>query len=164
MTTTRVYVGIDPGLSGAIGWVTHDGHADAQLLPLTTAREIDAEALRLQLEILRPEFVVIELVGGRPGNGSVASFNFGMAYGAAIVSTISARCLYARVRPQAWQKAILGPSVAKGETKAAAISYVKQAFPSVSLVPKGCRVENHNLADAVCLAEYARRCRRAAPW
>lgn len=42
----------------------------------------------------------------------------------------------------------------KAAQKAAAVAFIAQRYPSINLVPKGCRTENHNLAEAVCLAAY----------
>ncbi len=42
----------------------------------------------------------------------------------------------------------------KEAQKQAAIEHVRRLFPDVSLIPSGCRVANHNIAEAVCLAAY----------
>lgn len=42
----------------------------------------------------------------------------------------------------------------KNAQKAAAVAFVHDLCPGIDLIPPGCRIENHNLAEAVCLARY----------
>lgn len=59
-----------------------------------------------------------------------------------------------QVHPQTWKAVVL-----KGTTKdkAAAISFVRQAFPGVPLVFGSKRVPHDGVADAICIAVYAVR-------
>ncbi len=59
------------------------------------------------------------------------------------------------VTPQAWKKAVLAGTA---RDKAAAIAFATRRFPGVPLLatPRS-RTPHDGVADAVCLAEYARR-------
>jgi Holliday junction resolvasome RuvABC endonuclease subunit len=157
---TRYWCGIDPGLSGAIAFLPEKGDPVAYPLPLMETdhgqREVDGCALISLLEDFLPSVVMIELIQGFGGASSACKL--GQAYGSAIVATLSSRIRLERVRPQAWQKAVLGLTSGKrNDTKAASIAFVRDTYPKVSLRNAISRVKTcHNIADAVCLAHYAR--------
>ena len=65
---TRLYAGIDPGVSGAVGFVLADGSfsdvLDMPTLATTTGRrQIDFAALAAILRDHAPAFVLVERVG-----------------------------------------------------------------------------------------------------
>lgn len=152
-----IYLGIDPGLKGAIAWVTSDGRAWAHRTPTLAARKgrdfFEAE----MVEYLREHPVrhcVIEAVGAMPKQGVTSTFTFGMGYGLWLGMLAALGIPHERVRSQAWKKAILAGTK---RDKAAAVAWCQRAYPSVVLVPKGCRVPHDGMAEAVCLSELARR-------
>ncbi len=60
-----------------------------------------------------------------------------------------------RVAPSTWRKEILGN---KNATKEDAINYCTEHFSDVNLLRTNrSRIQDHNLAEALCIAEYAKR-------
>ena len=55
------------------------------------------------------------------------------------------------VKPQKWQKEILG-NIPKGKSKEYAYTYARKKWPTLNLLKK-----HDGLIDALCIAEYARR-------
>lgn len=145
-----IYIGIDPGKNGAMAII--DGDA-IRLVPFS-----DGEYIR-QLFILhhnREEaFCALERVGAMPGQGVTSMFNFGRNYGF-IQGLLSAHCIpYELVTPQKWKKA-LGVTGDKNSS----IAVCKRLFPGVSLKrTERCAKEHDGMAEALLLAEYARRVR-----
>lgn len=45
--------------------------------------------------------------------------------------------------------------------KEAAVRFISTRYPEINLVPPRCRVADHNLAEAVCLAHYGQEAERA---
>jgi hypothetical protein len=102
-------------------------------------------------------FAVIEKVGGyigKPQPGS-AMFKFGMSYGGLRMALIAAGISFLEVTPQQWQKTLGVSTKKKNETKGKFKNRLKalaqQIFPSVKVTLA--------TADALLLAEYARRLR-----
>lgn len=155
MPTPTIWCGIDPGLSGAIALIGNGSLVAAcpfRLIdgPGHLTRELDTAWLAEVLEEYNPRIVMLELVQGF--KGASASFKFGQSYGSIITTTLAARFRLERVRPQAWQKAILGEDIE--DTKKASIAFAEANWPGV------CRINrklNHNVSDSLCLAEFARR-------
>ncbi len=154
-TPSECVAGCDPGLSGSIAfWSGPDSTPLVYDLPLCDDyREVDGVALLGLLNDFSPRLVMLELVQGF--RGASAAFKLGQSYGTIIVATLSARIRLERVRPQTWQKAILGTNSGnRRDTKAASVAHVRAAFPKADLRRPGVRYD-HNRADAICLAEYA---------
>ena len=76
-------IGIDPGLSGAIAWVSEDGHlirvADMPTVEVNGKKKVSPQMLVSMLEehddLIR--LAAIEEVGAMPGQGVTSMFNFG---------------------------------------------------------------------------------------
>ena len=85
-------LGIDPGLTGALAWLTREGHL-IDIVDMPTARIRDkpriiaAELARL-LRTRPLDYVVIEQVGPHRGEGSGGAFSFG--YGAGLLEGVAA--------------------------------------------------------------------------
>lgn len=152
-----IFCGIDPGLSGALAWVSSDGRVWALPTPTLAAKAgrdfYEAE----MVELLREHPIrhcAIEAVGAMPKQGVTSMFRFGMGYGLWLGMLAAVGIPHERVRPQAWKKEVLAGTT---KDKAAAVEWCRRAYPSVGLVPKGCRKPHDGIAEAVALAEYARR-------
>lgn len=94
----------------------------------------------------RTVFAVIERVHSMPKQGVASSFKFGRSYGFLRGCLIASGIPFEEVTPQVWQKAL--GCLSRGDknvTKARA----QQLFPSLKIT--------HATADALLLAEYARR-------
>lgn len=162
----RIFAGIDPGWSGGIALIASDG--GVKLIPMPDTEDgmlMVAMALK-DLGILEgiESSVYIEKVGGfigtRPGGGehrNLASghsmFKFGHAYGAIRMACVAAGLPPREVTPQTWQKALGIRPKEKGESQASHKRRIKEKagelFPTAKVTLK--------TADALCIAEYARR-------
>ncbi len=82
-----VFIGIDPGLSGAVAFIGEGGLSvfDMPTLKAGTKRTIDeielARIIDDATKLNHIEAVALEQVGVRPGEGSVGAFTFGRGYG-----------------------------------------------------------------------------------
>jgi hypothetical protein len=83
-------------------------------------------------------------------------FTFGQNLGAWEMGLAAAGIPFERVTPQKWKSAM---GIPKGSDKAASIRRAEELFPDVDFVPPGCRVKSDAFAEALLLAEYARRSR-----
>ena len=109
MKAPRLFAGIDPGLSGAVGFVCERGafHNVADLPTVTTTtgrRQIDFGALAVLLDAMRPDFVLLERVGPRPGEGAVGAFGFGVSYGGILAVLASLRLPHDVIQPATWKR------------------------------------------------------------
>ena len=152
-------LGIDPGLDGALARIGPDG-VEASVTPTIAAgrggrRGYDTGGMLALLEARPIDLAVIEAVGPRPGQGVASMFSFGRGLGLIEGLLGGLRIPYQLVLPQAWKRSVLAGTA---RDKAAAIAFAGRLFPSVPLraTPR-CRVPHDGIADALCLAEYARR-------
>ena len=137
------YMGIDPGYSGAIAVVDEVGSlVDLQRLK-DTEHDISSFMLGRQLTV---ELAILEKVSAMPRQGVASTFKFGTSYGFCRGLLVCNRVRFEVVPPGTWQRAM--GCLTKGDknvTKAAA----QRLFPGEKVV--------HAVADAMLLAEYARR-------
>lgn len=143
----KTYIGIDPGKSGALAVIYPDGSVET--VPF------DAVQYSKKLSELRYEDCVccVEKVGAMPGQGVVSMFNFGHNFGF-IEGVLGAIGMpYQLVPPQTWKK-----EFSLSSDKAKSIEVCQKLFPNVSLLatPRS-RKPNDGIAEALLLAEYARR-------
>lgn len=147
-------IGIDPGLSGGIGFVHYGLESfESWKMPVIRVgkkREIDIGSL---LEILKDDYdlIVIEKVHAMPKQGVSSTFTFGMGYGILQGICATKGWPYVLVTPQAWKKVILAGT---NKDKGAAISYINRMYPTLEY--EGKRICDGQ-ADALCLAEYGKR-------
>jgi hypothetical protein len=94
----------------------------------------------------------IEGVNAMPGQGVVSMFKFGFVTGQleSIFRMLNIE-LY-RVYPVKWKNSILG----KGKhIKQDSVTYCQEHYPHIPLLRTiKSRVPDHNIADAICIAEY----------
>lgn len=142
-----VYVGIDPGKSGAMAIQFQNG-------PIVTV-PFDADAYNEWLGNLESQDVMccLEKVSAMPGQGVVSMFNFGHNLGL-IEGLLKAHEIpYQLVPPQTWKK-----EFSLSSDKAKSIDVCKKLFPKVNLLPtERSRKPSDGIAEAVLMAEYARR-------
>jgi crossover junction endodeoxyribonuclease RuvC len=145
-------VAIDPGLKGAIA-VLSDGGISVHRMPIA-GKDLDLPTIAAIIKAASPEWIILEKVGAMPGQGVASTFKFGKGYG--MIQGIAAAMEVALelTTPQRWKKVVLHGTT---KDKAAAIAFCRRAFPTIPLVPKGCRVPHDGIADALCLLEYGRR-------
>ena len=97
---------------------------------------------------------VVEKVGARPGQGVTSMFNFGRSAGY-IEGVLSALGIpYQLIPPATWKKEFS----LIGKDKQASIVTCHKLFPDVDLKRSNrCRTDSDGKAEALLLAEYARR-------
>jgi len=145
-------VGIDPGLKGAIA-VLSDGAIAVHKMPIA-GKELDLPTIATIFTAARPRWIVLEKVGAMPGQGVTSVFTFGKGYGMIQGLAAGLGLPLELTTPQRWKSTVLHGTA---KDKDAAIAFCRRTFPSVSLIPKGCRKPHDGIADALCLAEYGRR-------
>lgn len=146
----REYIGIDPGKSGAIAVITiyRDGHREVEVAAFS-----ESGYLRILKNHSIQSVAVVEKVGAMPGQGVVSMFNFGHNLGF-IEGVIQANDIpYQLVPPQTWKK-----EFSLNSDKQRSIEVCQKLFPDVSLLPtEKSRKPNDGMAEALLMAEYARR-------
>lgn len=155
MNVQRI-LGIDPGYSGALACihpVGSGGVVTTYPMPIV-AKELDEESLSKLITGINPGIVVMEKVHAMPGNGVVSSFRFGQIYGQIITLIKMLRYRLELVAPQTWKAEVLRDTA---KDKQAAIDYCTRAFSLDCMILPGCRKPSHDIADAICIAEYGRR-------
>jgi crossover junction endodeoxyribonuclease RuvC len=152
-------MGIDPGLDGAVAVILPAG-AEAHVTPTIAAarggkRRLDAAGMLVLLERHPIALAVIEAVGPMPKQGVVSTFRFGVGFGTWLGMLAALRIPHLAVTPHAWKKAILAGTT---KDKGAAILWAQRRFPEVSLLATArSKVPHDGLADALAIAEFARR-------
>lgn len=152
-------VGIDPGVSGAVGQIS-GGAVSVQDVPTfetrvgkTLRRRLDLAALAEMfrgLAMLGPDLVVIEQVNGMPRDGGSRAFEFGYTAGA--LAAMAAACMlpYQLVPSVVWKGAMRVK-----DDKDGARLIASRLFPEAAHNWR--RAKDHNRAEAVLIAEYGRR-------
>jgi Holliday junction resolvasome RuvABC endonuclease subunit len=144
----KTIIGIDPGKSGGIAWISGCGPC-VEKMP---------ETLQDLWELVRDIshgfpygsnnqlIAYIEQVASSPQQGVKSAFTFGNGFGHLEMALTARSIPFVRVRPQVWQKALGCMSGGdKNKTKARA----QELFPSLKIT--------HATADALLIAEYGRR-------
>jgi len=143
-------LGIDPGISGALAWLSDDGHlistTDMPAIEVHGKKKVSPQILTSELAGRRPILAVIEDVGAMPGQGVTSMFNFG--YSAGILAGVCAGLGIPTVlyRPAVWKRAAGVPA-----DKGAARQMAQRLWP-------GCRdfdrVKDDGRAEAALLARW----------
>ena len=142
-----IYIGIDPGQGGGIAWISHDGKTAAAKF---TEYRIIHDLFAMITTLRTPSRIVIEHVHAMPKQGVSSTFKFGANYGWWKGFLMAFGRQWQDVEPRVWQKhlgCLTGGK--KNVTKAFAARLVAESGSSVRVT--------HAVADAICLAEYARQ-------
>ena len=144
-----ICVGIDPGKSGGYAWIW-DGEV--------TARPWDDEFFVQEMHCLSAtgEKVVacVEKVGAMRGQGVTSMFTFGKSAGYIEGVLAALGISYQLVMPKRWKAEF----TLNGKDKAASVEVCRRLFPEVNLRPTPrCRKDSDGMAEALLMAEYARR-------
>ena len=170
--TPTCYIGVDPGLHGALVVLTTEGdimysvRADEyteRAKPKSARRLYMPTSMRTELaRFCGPQdasglrfHVCIEAQQAMPKQGVSSSFLTGRGYGLWEGLVVGLGLPYTIVQPRAWTKAMLAG--VSGEGKARSILAAQRRWPAFSLVPKGCRKPDDALADAALIAAYVMR-------
>jgi hypothetical protein len=161
---TGVVVGVDPGFSGAFAAIDiESGVIAAYPMPSVKDKGKSDINVAMILSLLASwdrnsiRLVMIEKTGSHKTDGHMQAYKFGFNVGLlhGIIRGLSLPL--DSVSPQRWQQAILG-GVRQGGTKAESIAFCKRRWPGLSLLPTSrCTKDSDGIADAACIAEFARR-------
>jgi crossover junction endodeoxyribonuclease RuvC len=149
------FIGIDPGLSGAIAVWPENGEPVVNDMPtfeITVNGKKKTQIDLAQLARTTPQswqswHAFIENPGAMPGNGAVSMFNFGFACGVAQMAVAAAGIPYTLVKPAIWKRA-LGLTADKDASRQLA----SRLFPQSAHL--WARKKDDGRAEAVLLAYY----------
>lgn len=146
----RLIIGIDPGAAGGIGVYSI---TQGRLIMAIKMPETPTDLLAfLKLHSLNSK-CYLEKVGGIPGNGANAMFNFGRGYGHLEMALLACRIPTETVTPQKWQKEFQlggrGKTMSKTEWKNKLKAKAQQLFPTFNATLATC--------DAMLIALYGSR-------
>lgn len=175
-----LYIGIDPGLDGGLAAIRHNEVVAAVAMPVytTTVKRNKKTVKKRHLFCFgilswfnsvmycwpghEPYemycHLAVEAVSARPKQGVTSMFTFGKGVGTllgmiSVLDFTNENFKYIEVSPKKWKNVVL-PNTTKD--KNAAIQFVKDKFPDVSLLPTARHSVPHDgIADAICLAYYA---------
>lgn len=143
-----IYIGIDPGKDGAMA-ILFDKSYEAEIWTFSP------ESYKMVCETYGKYTTrcCLERVGAMPGQGVTSTFKFGENFGF-IQGLLAAYSIpYELVTPQKWKKGfqITGD-------KNSSIAVCKRLFPGVGLHrTERCTKDHDGMAEALLMAEYARR-------
>lgn len=162
----KVFCGIDPGKDGCLAIL---GYRETPILIPFSETEYANQLRRLGYCCCRTEaekdlaaimrvpptevFCVVEHVNAMPGQGVTSCFSFGQNFGFILGLLTAFRLPYELVRPLKWKKEFSCTS-----DKNTSIEVAQRLFPDVDLrrTPQ-CRKPHDGIAEALLMAEYARR-------
>lgn len=146
----KLYMGVDPGKSGCIVLLSGESQLVAQIRLDTTPQDI-ADGLRpYRREIA---FGILEKVHSLPRDAAKCAFTFGTSYGFVWGLCVASGIRHEFKRPQDWQKAM---GCMTGGDKNVSKAKAQALWPTVKVI--------HANADALLIAEYARRTARERGW
>ena len=102
-----IYMGIDPGFTGAWGMIDHHGKYVSCGDMINDTKMIRSRLVFAEMSQARDMQdieIVVEAVHSMPKQGVASSFKFGMAYGAALALAERFNCPWETVTPQKWKK------------------------------------------------------------
>lgn len=152
----RVFVGVDPGVSGGIAAVDETSRPLVFLKRPENVKEVleNFQHIRSLSADVRGvlERVNPGVFGGfgkkdKQRMGVVSSFTFGVGYGELRAMLVAAEIPFEEVSPQKWQGAL---NCRTGGDKNVSKAKAASLFPSVPKL-------THAIADALLMAEYCRR-------
>ena len=138
-----LYLGVDPGESGAMAVINADGRFGDYIKLSSTPRDIWYWINRYAEQI---DYAILESVHAMPQQGVSSTFKFGKSFGTCIGLLAASGCRYELVTPQSWQKEL--SCMTRGD-KNVTKNRAQELYPNVKIT--------HAYADAILLAEYARR-------
>ena len=139
----KLYMGIDPGYSGAVALVGPEGKFVDCVRLSETEHDVSEFISEYASDI---EFAILEKVNAMPRQGVSSTFKFGTSYGFCRALLVCHRIRFETAPPGVWQKAMR--CLSKGD-KRVTKSAAQRLFPEEKVV--------HATADSMLIAEYARR-------
>lgn len=147
----RIYIGIDPGKNGGIGFIYNDV-AYCRKCP-TTVQDM-SEEIKVVLGIAPdiPKFAIIEQVHSMPRQGVRSVFTFGQGYGQWLGILTSHEIPYIQITPQKWMKHYGALPKEKKDRKNKLKHLAQQRFPNLNITLA--------TSDAMLLANYLKETKK----
>ena len=138
----QLYMGVDPGMSGAIAILCSDGNV-VRLIRLDSTEHDVATSVGIMAPYIRMAY--IEKVHSMPRQGVASTFKFGTSYGFCRGVLVSHAIPFVEVTPAKWQQAMgCRTKGDKNVSKAAA----QRLWPAEKIT--------HRIADSLLIAEHCR--------
>lgn len=161
------FVGIDPGLSGAVAILDEKGSLvkvlDTPVIELKKAKGKKRVHLEAEMATILRDFnifegiacVGIENVHAMPKQGVTSMFSMGTGFGIWIGILAALQIPYEKIEPRKWKSEM---GIATGSDKSASIVRASQLFPTATFKKDRGRIDTlDGRADALLLAEFLRR-------
>ncbi len=155
------YVGIDPGLSGAVVALASDKTILLRAKAPTFKQPVNHTKYDLQsmlnilkgLKELYPNITAgIERSHSRPTDSRRSAWTTGCGFGFWQMALVAADIPYEIIAPKSWQKLFVDEGK---DTKALSVQTAKTLLPKLDLIPTPrSRKEDHNISDAGLIALY----------
>jgi crossover junction endodeoxyribonuclease RuvC len=170
-----IWGGIDPGLGGALAFISENGIYDVLEVPLLSIKKngknkseynIEQMAIATRAMVMKRVLICQELTHAMPGNGNVSMYSFGRGHGLweGIITALEIPLIFSL--PQQWKK--IYPSLSpnrkatdakdrqkmKSEAKKEALNIARRLFPLVA--SKISRVSDDGKAEALLIANYCK--------
>ena len=163
--TSQLYIGIDPGLHGAVAVLRGNKFIGVWDTPTTTVKRgkkthtvyLTASMVELLKQVIdqfgTPTAIGLEEVHAMPGQGVTSMFSMGRGSGLweGIITALGIPLV--RIPPQRWKKEML--AFGKGKDKQASIVRALELFPEAA--SQLTRKKDEGRAEAILIAEYLRR-------
>jgi len=146
-----LYLGIDPGFTGAWGLINHHGDYIGCGDMTHNEKWIDIDSVYREISSIRENddmMIVVEAVHAMPKQGVSSSFKFGMSYGAALCLAQRFLEQWELVQPRVWKRD-MGLTADKTDS----LNMARQKWPEAPLK----RVKDNGRAEALLLAEWLRQ-------
>ena len=149
----RAWIGIDPGKSGCMCFLTEHGTMEFLDWPKDNDLHSYVQKIKDTLEKYDVKIAVLERVHAMPKQGVSSMFTFGMNFGHWVMLLVLLEIPHILVPPQTWMKGLV--SKADGpDTKSRVRNVVKRMFPQAQVTgAKGGFKDGR--ADALMMAYYA---------
>ena len=149
----EAYIGIDPGMTGAIAIISGDYVDVGDFENMDGLRVLTGAVMGTHTC-----FAFIEKVHSMPKQGVSTTFKFGKATGRAIGWLEALGIPFEEITPAKWGKLVFDSGTKTGDNKADSLAMGRKLFPS--MLPHLKRKKDHNRAEALLIAEACRRSRR----
>lgn len=148
-----IYIGIDPGKSGAYAALFEDGEVFSRPWDDSLFVKEMCGFADIARERSEPIVACVEKVGALPKQGVVSMFKFGKSAGF-IEGVLQANGIpYQLVPPQTWKK-----EFSLNSDKKRSIETCKTLFPGVNMRrTERCTTDHDGIAEALLMALYAKR-------
>lgn len=153
----KIYIGIDPGLSGAVAWLTPDG-AYVKDIPIVLKgggyikNEIDAAGLVRMLDYPGEYHAMLERINAMPGQGVSSMFSMGDSFGVIRCALAANGIPHEYITPHTWKRHFNLDS-----NKEAARALAIRLYPGVELQKK----KYIDRAEALLIATYCKHVKEA---